>query len=241
MIEINLVPDVKQELIKAQRVRSAVISVAIIFGIVSIGVVVALALWIYIVQATRGGIVDSTISEQSKKLSSVEDVSNTLTIQNQLSKLSQMHDNKAIDSRLFDVLTTITPPEPNNFRLTSLSLDSATKTITLDGQAPAGFPAYEVIKKTIASTKFEYTEGGEKKSVPLATQISDGDRNLGEDANGAVVLRFTVSFTYSELLFSRAAQNAVIVAPTKSNVTDSFVGIPNSLFTVKANTTQGGK
>lgn len=39
MIEINLVPDVKQELIKAQRVRATVISFSIAIGLVSVAVV----------------------------------------------------------------------------------------------------------------------------------------------------------------------------------------------------------
>src|SRR5690349_17088201 len=104
MIEINLVPDVKQELLKAQRVRASVISVAILVGIVAVGIVVALAMWVFAVQAARDVVADNTIKKQSQDLSKVEDVSNTLTIQNQLSKLSAMHDDKHIDSRIFDVL-----------------------------------------------------------------------------------------------------------------------------------------
>ncbi len=238
MIEINLVPDVKQELIKAQRVRASVISVAILVGIAAVGVVVVLATWVFAVQTARGVITDTTIKSESEKLSDVEDVSNTLTIQNQLSKLSGMHDSKSIDSRLFDILTTINPPEPNSVAITNVFLDSVTKTIKIEAQARNGYPALEVFKKTITATNFEFTKDDQKQSVPLAAQMSDSDRSYGEDASGAKVLRFTLTFVYPEELFARTAQNAVIVAPGKSNVTDSFVGVPNSLFTQKANDTQ---
>lgn len=238
MIEINLVPDVKQELIKAQRVRASVISVAILVGIAAVGVVVVLATWVFAVQTARGVITDATIKSESEKLSDVEDVSNTLTIQNQLSKLSGMHDSKSIDSRLFDILTTINPPEPNSVAITNVFLDSVTKTIKIEAQARNGYPALEVFKKTITATNFEFTKDDQKQSVPLAAQMSDSDRSYGEDASGAKVLRFTLTFVYPEELFARTAQNAVIVAPGKSNVTDSFVGVPNSLFTQKANDTQ---
>lgn len=241
MIEINLVPDVKQELIKAQRVRASVISMAILVGIAAIGVVVLLAFWVFAVQTARSVISDNTIKSESDKLSKVEDVSNTLTIQNQLSKLPAMHDSKHIDSRMFDILTTINPPEPNNVSVTKLTLDSASSTVKIDAQAVNGYPALEVFKKTINATKFEFTQDGQKQSVPLATNISDSDRSYGEDASGAKVLRFTLTFTYSDPLFSRTAQNATIVAPTKSNVTDSFLGVPQSLFTQKATDSEGGE
>jgi len=231
MIEINLVPDVKQELIRAQRVRASVISMAIFVGIIAIGVVVLLAVWVFGVQTARNLLTDNTIKSESNKLSSVEDISHTLTIQNQLSKLSGQHDGKAIDSRIFDILNTINPPAPNDVKINNLSLDSSTSTIKIEAQAAGGYSALEVFKKTISATKFEYNDNGEKQSVALADSISDSDRNLGQDASGATVLRFALTFTYPEKLFSKTAQNATIVAPTKSNVTDSFLGVPQSLFT----------
>jgi hypothetical protein len=241
MIEINLVPDVKQELIQAQRVRASVISLAVLVGIIAAGFVVVLAFWVFAVQTARGAISDNTIKTESQKLSAVEDISKTLTIQNQLSKLAQMHDEKSIDSRIFDILTTINPPEPNNVAITSLSLDAATKTIKIEAQAKNGYPALDVFKKTINATTFQFTKDGQKQTVPLASSMSDSDRSYGEDASGAKVLRFTLSFTYPDELFTRTAQNAVVVAPTKTNATDSFLGVPQSLFTQKASdTTEGG-
>lgn len=234
MIEINLVPDVKQELIKAQRVRASVISIVILIGIVAVGIVVVLAMWVFAVQTARDIITDNTIKSESQKLSSVEDVSTTLTIQNQLTKLAEMHDSKHIDSRLFDILTTINPSAPNNLSITKLTLDSDESTITIEAQAVNSYSALEVFKKTIGATKLEYTEHGENQSVPLATGVTDSERSYGENANGARVLRFTVVFTYAEALFARTSQNAVIVAPDKTNVTDSFLGVPQSLFTSSA-------
>ncbi|HET6746564.1 MAG TPA: hypothetical protein VFH06_00480 [Candidatus Saccharimonadales bacterium] len=240
MIEINLIPDVKQELLKAQRVRTSVISMAIVVGIVAVGIVVALAMWVFAVQAARDVITDNTIKSESQKLSGVEDVSSTLTIQNQLSKLVAMHDGKHIDSRIFDILNTINPSAPNNVSITKLTLDSADSTIKIEAQAVNGYPALEVFKKTINATKFEYTKDGKKQSVALATSMSDSDRSYGEDASGAKVLRFTLTFEYPAELFARTAQNATVVAPEKTNVTDSFLGVPQSLFTQRASDTGSG-
>lgn len=237
MIEINLVPDVKQELIKAQRVRASVISMSILVGIAAVGVVVVLAIWVFAVQTARSVITDNTIKSESDKLSKVADVSNTLTIQNQLSKLTAMHDEKSIDSRIFDILTTINPPAPNDVSITNLALDSEEKTIKIEAQAVNGYPALDVFKKTINATTFQFTKDGQRQSVDLASDMSDSDRSYGEDASGAKVLRFTLTFTYPDELFTKTAQNATIVAPTRKNATDSFLGVPKSLFTQKASDT----
>lgn len=239
MIEINLVPDVKQELINAQRVRTSVITLSIFVGIAAVGAVILLAIYVFGIQAARGLLSDEAIKTESQKLSQVKDISNMLTIQNQLSKLPAMHDSKNIDSRIFDVLATINPPAPNNISITNLALDSSTKTIKIEGQAANGWPALEVFKKTINATNFEFAKAGEKQTVPLASQMSDSERSYGDDASGARVLRFTLSFVYPDELFSRAAENALIVAPTRTNVTDSFLGVPNSLFTANAGTGEG--
>ena len=240
MIEINLVPDVKQELIKAQRVRASVISMAILVGIIAIGVVVVLAIWVFAVQAARDIISDNIIKEQSQKLSGVEDISHTLTIQNQLTKLPEMHNKKHINSRLFDILTTINPPAPNNVAITKLTLNSEDSTIAIEAQAVNGYSALEVFKKTIGATKLQYTNNGRQESTQLATGISDSERSYGENASGAKVLRFTLVFTYSDALFARTSQGAVVVAPDKTNVTDSFLGVPQSLFTQRATSTGEG-
>jgi hypothetical protein len=150
-----------------------------------------------------------------------------------------MHNAKSIDSRIFDVLATINPSAPNNVAITNVSLDAATKTIRIEAQAVNGYPALDVFKMTISATEFKFTKDGQEQSVPLAANMGDSDRSYGEDATGAKVLRFTLTFTYPELLFNRTAQNATIVAPERTNATDSFKGVPRSLFTQKASDAQG--
>jgi hypothetical protein len=207
MIEINLIPDVKQELLKAQKVRSMVISIALFVGIAAIALVIILGVWVFGVQIARGVITDNSIKSESHKLASVPDISNTLTIQNQLSLLSKLH---------------------------------SSNTVTLSAQAANGYPALEVFKKTIEATTFQYTQNGQNQSVPLATNMSDSDRSYGEDVTGAKVLRFNLVFTYADQLFAPDLSNARIVAPTKANATDSYLGVPTSLFIQKANDTAGG-
>lgn len=241
MIELNLVPDVKQELLKAQRVRNAVISVTILVGIISVGVVLLLAFYLFGIQTVRNNLADGAITSKTAELKKVDDLSNTLTIQNQLTKLSEMHKNKNIDSRFFAILTAINPPQPNNIVVSSAKIDADTKTVTIDGQATNGYEAAELFKKTILSTKMSYTdEDGAKQSVSLTNEISTSDISYGEDATGKKVLRFTMSFTYPDEVFARASGDATIQPPDRQNVTDSFLRIPQSLFSERAADIEGG-
>lgn len=242
MIELNLVPDVKQELIKAQRVRTAVISVTILVGLVSVGVVVLLALYLFGVQTVRNNLTDTDIKNKAAELEKVSDISNTLTIQNQLSNLSVMHDSKNITSRIFDVLTAINPPAPNTIVMSSVKLDADNKTISIDGQAANGFEAAELFKKTILTTTMSYKgENGEQQKVPLTTDVSTSDTSFGEDASGKKVLRFTMSFVYPDEFFARSSKDATVDRPDRKNVTDSYLRIPQSLFSDRASDLGGNE
>lgn len=236
MIEINLIPDVKQELINAQRVRSVVIFGAIVVGIASIVIVALLGSWV-VGQRIRGELHDDTIAKESAKLSAVEDLESSLTIQNQLKLLPELHESKQVNSRIFDVLTAISPPAPNDISISKLTIDSETKTVTIEAQAAGGYSALETLKKTIAATELHFTGEDDSREVrKLAVGISDGERSYGEDSEGVSVLRFELTFEYPDELFMPYLKSAELIGiDKKTDVTDSSLGIPKSLFSPKAN------
>lgn len=236
MIEINLVPDVKQELIKAQRVRSTVISFSIATGIIVIGAVILLAVYTFGVQTLRSGAADTAINEGADKLSKVEDLSKTLTIQNQLTKISTIHGDTKITSRLFDILVAIIPPVPNDIKISSLTLDTNAGTLVIEGQAANSYAAVEVFKKTIEGAKVKFkAEGSDtQQEVELATNVSTSNTSYGEDSSGAKVLRFTISFVYAPEVIATTSKETSIKIATNGNATDSYLGVPKSIFVDKA-------
>jgi len=239
MIEINLIPDVKQELIKARMVRSAVVSGAILTTIISAAVVVALGLYVFGVQAVRSTVADDAVKKGSAQLSSVEDLSKMLTIQNQLTKINALNDAKTISSRSFDMLQAIIPPAPNEVQVSGLEIATDTQTITIDGQTPS-YPSLEAFKKTIGAATVRFTDADDiETDMLLATNLSLTNVSFGEDASGAKVLRFTVSFSYAPELFASTIDNPKIVLIDGGNVTDSYLGIPKSIFTDRAVDTEG--
>lgn len=235
MIEINLIPDVKQELLGAKRIRAYVMSAAVIAGVVAVSVVVLMALYLFTVQGLRSKFIGDAINSKGSQLNSIKDLSNMLTIQNQLSKLTDLHNSKNIDSRMFDLLIAINPAQPNDVKVSSAKIDADSKTITVQGQAANGYEAAESLKKTILSTAITYQAAdGKTVTSALTKDVSTSEMSYGEDATGKKVLRFTMSFIYGDDFFARSSKNAIITRPDTKNVTDSFLRVPQSLFDQRA-------
>jgi hypothetical protein len=234
MIEINLVPDVKQELIKAKHIRNLVVSGAIGVGVVSVGIVVLLAVYLFGIQALRSTLADNAITDKAAKLKAVPDLANMLTIQSQLTNITKLHNDKNIDSRLFELLTAINPEKPNQVTFSLVRIDSANHLIHIDGQAANGFVAADVLKKTIQATTLSYVTDGKTQKESVTDNISLSNLSYGEDANGSKVLRFSVDFEYNTNLFARSSNDAIITRPDRQNATDSFKRLPESLFSDRA-------
>lgn len=236
MIQINLVPDVKQEMLHAQRMRNVAISLSIVIGLVAAGVVVALAL-ILGGQVAVQKIEEGQITSGYNKLSSISDLDSALTIQNQLGTISSQNDKRTIDSRLLDVLAAINPPAPNDVKLSKVTLDPTQNTITLEGSAVGGYPATDVFRKTILNTKITAKQQGSNNAeeMPLTSNVTLQDTSYGEDATGAKVVRFTIIFTYPDgLLDNRMSEVRISTPSARVDVTDSKTLIPDSMFSQAA-------
>lgn len=231
MIEINLVPDVKQEFIRAKRIRTFVVSTAFLVGLVSVAIVILLAVYAFLGQGVRSSLADDSIKQKSAELSGISDLGNTLTIQHQLTQLTQLHDDTNVTSRFFSMLAAINPVAPNEVTFSLARVETETGTIRLEGQAVNGYNAADVLKKTILGTGLSYRDdNNETKIIPLTDSVSTSDLSYGEDSTGKKVLRFTLTFVYDEAFFARTTKDAVIIRPDRQNVTDSFLRLPESLF-----------
>lgn len=241
MIEINLVPDVKQELIKAQRMRTSVVSLAIVTSIVAAGVVVLLAVWVFAVQTVRMAANDGAIKTEFEKLEARPDLDKVLTIQNQLKQLSDLNSSKLMDSRIFDVLAAILPPAPNDVQISDLLINSDESSITIQGQAANSYQALEVFKKTVANARFTYGDLSKEEAIPLASEVTTTDVTYGEDSSGTRVLRFTLKFFYPPEIFSPASTGIKLFKGIDGNVTDSYLGLPQNVFADRAADETGGQ
>jgi hypothetical protein len=230
MIEINLIPDVKRELLRAERQRTTVISFSLITGIVGLGLVAALAAYVYGVQLFMNDSADKAIIKQYNTLKSVPDLSKYLTIQNQLEKVNSLHGSKHLDSRVYDLLDAVIPPAPNQVQVVTLTQDNELGTIKIEGQT-LNYQAVEEFKKTIDGAQIRFAgDDGTEQIVKLASDISIDTVGFGQNSEGANIVNFSLTFTYAPELFAASTPSVTITLSNVGNVTDSYLGVPRSIF-----------
>ncbi len=159
--EINLVPDIKADTIKALKIRNLVffisvviaagsIVMAIIFGSIAGG------------QGLISGGNDDTLNKMSSLLKNYTGLSEFLTIQNQASGLEKISTNKKMLSRTFNILSAMMPTNGDEIKLSSLNVNLMESTFTLEAQADAlvaPFYDYNVLdafKKSMPYLSYDY-------------------------------------------------------------------------------------
>lgn len=182
MYEINLVPDVKAEMIKAQKRRNLVFFVCGAFSAIAIGVVIVLG-------AVRAGqeikikSQDNTLELMSGKLVEYSGLNELLTIKKQLSDLKTIESDKRVFSRVFTVLASMLPTGSDTVTISSLSVDLDASTMSLEGQANAGadtdgidYRVLEAFTKQVGLMKYDYGRYVDKNGAEIPTMcISETD------------------------------------------------------------------
>ena len=230
MIEINLVPDIKQEYLRSQSLRAKVISMSIFASLAAGGVVVLLATTLG-GQAIADSLADSTIKDNYNKLvKEYPNLSDIVTIQNQLANVSKINDSKQLTSHTFKLLEAINPKAPDNVKPNKVTVTPSAKTISIEATAENGFNAADAFKKTILNTNIVY--GDKDTSVPLTDSVDISDISYGVSSiSNTPVLRFKFTFKYPEQLYVNNVANVRIASPVAVvDVTDSKLRVPEDLF-----------
>ena len=161
--EINLVPDVKNEMIKALKLRNLIFFLSIVVASISIGITVIAGLIMGGQQLALTS-KQNTINNLSNKLNSYSDLGDFLTIKDQLGDIATLTSNKKVLSRTFNVLSTLIPTGADTIKISELSVNLAgdAPTFTFDAQANAGkepFIDYNVLdafKKSMKYMRYDY-------------------------------------------------------------------------------------
>lgn len=109
MISINLVPQVKADFLKAQRMKRFIILASFLLCALMIALVVFLSIFVYAVQARQSDGLKDQIGEELTSLKQVDNLERIVTVKNQLDTLPDLHASKPVSSRMFEYLTVLVP------------------------------------------------------------------------------------------------------------------------------------
>lgn len=182
--EINLVPDVKGEMIKALKMRNFIFFLSIVVAAASVGVTLLVGLFMGGQQLALTS-KQTTINNLSDKLNSYSDLDDFLTIKDQLGNIATLTNNKKVLSRTFNILSTLIPTGADTITISALSvnLSGEAPTFTFDAQANAGkepFIDYNVLdafKKSMKYMRYDYGNYVDKdgNTIPAYCMIENAD------------------------------------------------------------------
>ena len=185
--EINLVPDIKNEMIKSLKLRNFIFFISLIVAAGSVGVTLFF-----------GGIMggqqlaltskQSTLENLSKKINSYEDLSEFLTFQGQISSIDTIVSQKQVLSRTFNILSALIPTGADTITISELSVKLGdSPSFTFSAHADAGQEPYidynvlDSFKKSMQYMRYDYGNYVDKdgNSIPAYCIIEN-------DANGSI-------------------------------------------------------
>lgn len=232
MIELNLLPDVKKEFIKAQRVRNTVITFAIFATIAAAGLTVLLGLTVYAGQAVFISTRTNDIKKAQSELSATNEIDKYLTVQNQLSNIDTLHSDKYIYSRVFGYLQQINPTPPNNVALSRVVLNKEDNTLSIEGSA-RNFEAVTAFQETMKQATLSYkTDGDEaEQKINLFDEVTLKAANL-VNVEGVSLANFEFSLTLPEAAFLYTSRDLTVSVPNLTT-SDADRNAPKAVFGTK--------
>lgn len=171
MFEINLVPDIKADMLRKQRVSNLVLFICIIVAAATAGIVlilggivggqnIALANQDKEITCRSTGGSDKDCSGFGTAVLNFENVNDFLTIQDQMSKLETVNKNKLLLSRVFGVLDVVLPTGEEVVNISELSVNLTDTMLNFEAQGNSAsnidYKALEVFKKSSNRSYYDY-------------------------------------------------------------------------------------
>ncbi len=201
--EINLVPDIKGEMIKTLKLRNLIFFLCIVVALASVVVVLITGL----IMGGQQLALDSkekTIDNLSEKLNSYSDLNDFLTIKDQVGSISTLTENKQVLSRTFNILSALLPTGADTITISELNVDlsESQPKLTFDAQANAGTEPYydyrvlDAFKKSMKYMRYDYGDYVDKEGnkIPAYCIIETGnDGAMFNDADKGIYALWTIN------------------------------------------------
>ena len=194
MISLNLLPDVKKDLLRVRRERNLVVSISVIVVGASIGVLLLLSGTLGVLIGAKALMENSIKNDEQtiKQAQRKKQLDKYITIQNQLKQIGKLKSDQQVYSRLMDYLTQLNPAAPNNVQISSAKIEAPAGssgdtsssssssasadgiTMTIEGKT-TNFSALDVYKNTLSKAQLSYeVEEEDTSSDSESSANSDG-------------------------------------------------------------------
>jgi len=217
MVQFNLLPSVKLEYIKAARTKRLVTSIAVIATLASLAVLALLFVNVSFVQKKHINNLTQDINNKVSELEATEDIDKVLTVQNQLSALTALHETKPAAQRVLPYLSKVTPQAAS---ITQTTVDFQENTISINGTADS----LVTVNKFIDTLKFtKYKVGADGKESPAFSEVVLAAFSVTNSE-----ATYQIDFKFDPVIFDNTQQVELVVPSIVS--TRSQTEKPSDLF-----------
>lgn len=202
MIEINLLPQVKKDYLKAEQMKHTVIVASVLLSVVAVVLVSLLFAYVSVVQPQHQKNVQKDIDSGLADLKDKDDAVKIVTVQGALESIPGLEDQELATSRLFTYVAGFTP---RSVSYSNLKLNVAESTITLQGSA-ANFEQANVLANNLKGAKFTYVQNGSEQSAkPFSNVVFDG-LSRSEQTQDEKNVSFQITLAFDPIIFNQSIE-----------------------------------
>ncbi len=207
MIQLNLLPTVKLEFIKAKRAKRMVLVISFLAVAVSVTLVIVM-FSLTMFQKRHISDLDKDIKTAETKMLATPDLAKILTIQSQLNSLPTLYSDRPVVSRLFPYLQQTTP---SGIGITDMTIDFTESTLSIEGKSAV----LELVNRYADTLKFtDYTvkPAENEQQAPPARAFSEVV--LAEFARDDKGTTFTLKLKFDPIIFDSTKEVTLAVPAT---------------------------
>jgi Tfp pilus assembly protein PilN len=221
MIEFNLLPDIKQQYLKAKRLKKIIIFIVVVISTLSL-VLFAFSYWyVYFNQKNNIKNLNNEITSSIRHIKSNPNLNKILTIQNQLNSLPNILSQSPKVSRIFNFMAELTPA---NATISDLTINLSSNSISING----GADSLNTVNQFVDTLKYaKYNNGSSKNNAPFSS-VTLASFSYSSSASSTTPAQFTITFNYDPTLFNNT-DNIQLVVPNITT-TRSILNQPKILF-----------
>lgn len=225
MIQLNLLPDVKLEYIKARRTKRLVTLGATIVASASVAIMVLLFIATNFLQRQHMGNLAKDIEHDSHTLEEEKDLNRILTVQNQLNVLDDLHAQKPAAARLGTYFAQLVP---TSVSVSKVEADFSGHVMRVEGSA-LSLGAVNQFIDTLKFTTFSADKEDSSKAFSnvVLTNFERGDAAVGSDDSDPV--SYQINFSFDPVIFDNTKTVKLTVPATITTQSADRVD-PNTLF-----------
>lgn len=220
MIQVNLLPDVKQEYLKAQQTKHTVLVGAVLVSIIVSALTILFFVYVQVVQPQYQKRVQNDIDAGVQEVKKKPNAQRIVTVQGVLEQVPALKDKQVVTSRIFDYLTQFTP---RVVTYNKVNLNLAASSLTIAGSTVSYEKANE-LANNLKSAQFAYSQGGSDQTIQPFAGVVFNSLGKSESVTDGKPVSFEITFTFNPVMFDPSTSKNTI----KVNASSEELLLPES-------------